>query len=97
MKVVYTEDALRDLDEILTFIGTNYPTVVEPFLIRLRIVERRIRQWPESAQAVEQRPGIRAVPILRYPYRLFYQITPDAVEILHIHHAARRDPWESED
>jgi len=96
MKVVYTEDALRDLDEILTFIGANYPTVIEPFLRRLRTIERRIGQWPESAQGVEQRPSIRAVPFIRYPYRLFYRVTPEAVEILHIHHAARQEPWERE-
>jgi plasmid stabilization system protein ParE len=27
MKVVFTEDALRDLGEILRFIGRNYPTI----------------------------------------------------------------------
>ncbi len=97
MKVVYSEDALRDLDEILTFIGANYPSVLTPFLRRLRIIERRIGQWPESAQEVEQRPGIRAVPFIRYPYKLFYRVSPEAIEILHIHHASRQEPWERED
>jgi len=93
MKVIYTEDALRDLDDILTFIGANYPAVVAPFLSRLHLIERRIGQWPESAQEVEQRPGIRAVPFIRYPYKVFYRVSPEAVEILHIHHAAREDSW----
>jgi toxin ParE1/3/4 len=60
-------------------------------------MERRIGQWPESAQEVEQRPGIRAVPFIRYPYRLFYQVTSEAVEILHIRHTARQAPWKGED
>jgi plasmid stabilization system protein ParE len=30
MKVVFTEDALRDLDEILQYISTNYPSVCGP-------------------------------------------------------------------
>ena len=97
MKVIYIEDALDDLDQILTFIGANYPTVVAPFLSRLRVIERRIGQWPESAQAVEQRPGVRTVPFIRYPYKLFYRVSPEAVEIVHIYHVARQSPWENED
>ncbi len=31
MKVVYTDEALRDLDEIMTFIATNYPTMSVSF------------------------------------------------------------------
>ena len=36
------------------------------------------------------------VPFIRYPYKLFYQVGKDAVEILYIHHAARREPWDRE-
>jgi toxin ParE1/3/4 len=97
MKVVYTEDALRDLDEILEFIGANYPTVTAPFLGRLHAIERRIGQWPESAPEVEQRASIRAVPFIRYPYRLFYRVTSETVEILHIRHASRQPSRTGED
>jgi toxin ParE1/3/4 len=64
MKVVYTEDALRDLDEILTYIGANYPAMASAFVGRLRMIERRIGRWPESAEEVEQRPGVRMAPLL---------------------------------
>ena len=95
MKVVYADEALRDLDEILTFIASNYPAISASFERRLRAVMARIGRWPESAQEVEQRPGVRMVPLVRYPYRVFYQVTT-AVEILHIHHAARQQPWGGE-
>jgi plasmid stabilization system protein ParE len=29
----------------------------------------------------------------RYPYKIFYRVTDDRVEILHIHHAAQQ-PWD---
>jgi toxin ParE1/3/4 len=48
--------------------------------------------WPMSAEEVTQRPGVRVVPLVRYPYKVFYQITNEAVEILYIHHAARQEP-----
>jgi toxin ParE1/3/4 len=96
MKVIYTDEALRDLDEVLTFIGLNYPTVSASFQERLRAIERRIGRWPESAQEVEQRPGVRVVPFIQYPYKIFYHVTKEAVEILHVHHAARQESWEEE-
>ena len=94
MKVRYTDEALRDLDDILTFIASNYPAILAPFEQRLRAIERRVGEWPKSAEEVEQRPGVHVVPFIRYPYRLFYQVTDGVVEILHIHHAARREPWD---
>lgn len=92
MKVVYTEEALRDLDEILTFIASNYPAISAAFEKRLAAVILRIGRWPESAQEVEQRTGVRVVPLIRYPYKIFYRVTTAAVEILHVHHAASAQP-----
>jgi plasmid stabilization system protein ParE len=42
MKVILTEEALRDLDEILHFIGRNYPAVSPTFEKRLRTLFERI-------------------------------------------------------
>jgi toxin ParE1/3/4 len=89
MKVVYTDDASEDLDGILAYIASNYPAVYDAFLIRLRSVIARIGMWPDSAQEVAERPGVRAVPLLRYPYKVFYRNTGEVVEIMYIHHAAQ--------
>jgi plasmid stabilization system protein ParE len=91
MKVVFTDDALHDLDDVLQYISANYPGVYRPFETRLRAIVTRIGTWPESAQEVEQRLGVRSVPFIRYPYRLFYRVMFDHVEILHVHHSARDD------
>jgi plasmid stabilization system protein ParE len=90
MKVVFTAAALTDLDEILTYTGANYPALVGPVERRIRAVTERIRNWPESSRSVEERPGVRAVPVIRYPFRIFYRISRDKIEIVHIHHAARK-------
>ncbi len=91
MKVVYTDEALHDLDEILTYIAANFPAAYQGFERQLRAVERRIGQWPKSARQVAERPDVRVVPLIRYPYRVFYRATPASVEILHIRHSARRE------
>jgi len=95
MRVVYTDEALANLAEILQYVSAHYPASYAQFEKRLRIVEARIGAWPESAQKVDKRPGVRVVPLIRYPYRIFYQIERGVVEILYIHHAARREPRET--
>jgi toxin ParE1/3/4 len=57
----------------------------------LRTIVTRIGTWPESAQEVVQRPTIRSVPFIRYPYKIFYRVLADRIEILHVHHSARDD------
>ena len=89
MKVIYTGEASEDLDGILAYIASNYPTVYDAFLIRLRSATARIGMWPDSAQEVAEQPDVRVVPLLRYPYNIFYRNTGEAVEILSIHHAAQ--------
>ena len=91
MRVIYTTEALADLDGIFSYIAKHYPTISDAFQNRLRTVTARISRWPESAQEVAERPGVRVVPLIRYPYRIFYRISNDAVEILHVHHAAREE------
>jgi len=40
-------------------------------------------------------PNVRAVLVLRYPYKIFYRVRRDVIEILYIRHTARR-PWAGE-
>jgi len=93
MKVLWTEDALRDLDEIATYLRDNYPSVAPAVERRIRAVVAWIGRWPEGARRSTKRAGVRVFPVGRYPYRIFYRVTHDAVEILHIHHTARQ-PWD---
>ena len=92
MRVVLTDEALRDLDTILAYTETNRPTAAAALEHRLRTSLRRIGAWPESAQTVAGRPGLRMVPLVRYPFRIFYRVADNQVEILHIHHTARTTP-----
>jgi toxin ParE1/3/4 len=91
MRVVYTVEALADLDGILRYIANHHPAISEAFENRLHAVVARIARWPESAQEVVERPGVRMAPLIRYPYKIFYRISNETVEILHIHHAAREE------
>ena len=74
MKVVFTDEALEDLNNALDFIATHYPGIARAFKLRLRAVITRIGTWPQSAPEVKDQPGIHMVPLIRYPYKLFYRI-----------------------
>jgi toxin ParE1/3/4 len=91
MKVVMTPGARADLEDILSFLSSNYPGAIAAFERRLKLTLRRIERWPMSAAVVVDRSAIHMAPLVRYPYKIFYRVTHD-VEILHIHHASRR-PW----
>jgi toxin ParE1/3/4 len=96
MKVVYTDDALTDLAAIADWLMVHYPTIAPAVERRIRRVVAHIARWPASARRATSRPDIRVVALGRYPYKIFYRVTDDAIEIIHIHHAARQ-PWDLAD
>ena len=96
MKVEYSNRALADLRKLSAGSQATFGHRVAAALeTRIRAIVEQIRQAPESAPRVEQRPGVRVVPLIRYPYKIFYRILDDTVRILHIRHTSRR-PWETE-
>jgi toxin ParE1/3/4 len=90
MKVVYTEEALEDLEAIADWLIVHYPTVAPAIERRIRNVVAHIARWPESSRRSVSRPDVRMATLGRYPYKIFYRVADNTVEILHIHHAARQ-------
>jgi toxin ParE1/3/4 len=94
MKVEFSHRAVADLDEISADSRRVFgDRVAEALERRIRTVIDRISKDPLSAPEVEQRPGLRVVPLVRYPFKIFYRVFEDRVSIQHIRHAARR-PWD---
>jgi len=89
MRIVFTEPALADIEDIRAYLLTHYSHVAPSVERRLRIVLSRISEWRESAPTVAQRPRVHAVSLIRYPYKVFYQITKERIEILHGYHTSR--------
>jgi toxin ParE1/3/4 len=94
MKVVFSRGALADLDKVLTYIARNSPLGAERVHAGLLRAIQRVADHPLSAQAVEQRPEIRLLPLVRYPYVIYYEVRATKVTILRILHGARLQPWE---
>jgi plasmid stabilization system protein ParE len=91
MKLVYSRRTLADIDEIATYYSASAsPAIAQSIERRLNDVIDRICRIPEAAPRVSQRSQIRVVAVVRYPFRIFYRVHDDTVDILHIRHTSRR-------
>jgi toxin ParE1/3/4 len=95
MKVRYSRLALAELDVILSDLAAKNSTAAQRFEDRIRQVGERIGRFPHGFQEVAERPGVRRVPLVRYPYLIFYKIFADEVIVLRVVHGARKEPWEN--
>ncbi len=91
MRLVYSRQALADIDEIATYYATNASSAIAASIERrLGDVIDRICRLPEAAPRVSQRSQVRVVAVVRYPFRIFYRVRDDTIDILHIRHTSRR-------
>jgi len=92
MRVVYSLRAYADLDAILSRVVLQNPLVAVLLAERVDRAIERAATFPESAPLVAFAHNIRVLTLARYPYRIFYRVRPQVIEILHIRHTARA-PW----
>lgn len=93
MTVEYTRHAVADLQKVAADSAAFGASVAAALEVRFRELVNRIANNPELGARVADRPGVRVVPLIRYPYKVFYRILTDGgVRILHVRHTARR-PW----
>jgi plasmid stabilization system protein ParE len=55
-------------------------------------VFERIAQFPDGAQELEQRPGVRRAPLVRYPNVVYCERKDSEVTILRVLHGAQVQP-----
>jgi plasmid stabilization system protein ParE len=92
MKLVLSQLALVELDEILGYIRERSPLGAKNVEARIRRAFDHISRHPEAAERLEQRPAVRRLPLARYPYVIYYEIDAEVVTVLRILHGARRRP-----
>jgi len=92
MRVRYRTLAQADIDEIRRFLRKRSPTGTRNVLRSIRAAVRFISDNPYAAEKTDD-PDVRVKVVVEYPYKIFYSIHPDFVEVLHIRHSARK-PWE---
>lgn len=92
LKIILHRHAEQDLQDIQSYLlreaGEKSAERVRAHLRRkIRLLSRNPHMGKPTSN-----PDIRLVPPTRYPYRMYYTLTAEAVIVLHIRHSARRDP-----
>jgi plasmid stabilization system protein ParE len=90
MNVLWTAGALADLTSIENYQRCHWPESRVAFERRLSVIERRIAEFSLSAPEVTQRSGVHVVALLDFPYRLFYSVESDAINVLAIRRTSRQ-------
>jgi len=91
MRIRYTPRAQNDLSAIYTYLDQRSPAAAQSVK---NSIERRIAwlaDFPLMAPATDE-GGIYELTIVRYPYKIYYEVAGDEVWILHVRDARRR-PW----
>ena len=93
MEVVWTDEALADLEDILAYYHLEVGLRVAHAVHR-RIVSE-IEALPPYAERIRQSdrvPGMREGVVNKLPYVVFVTLLSDAVIVLNIVHTARKFP-----
>jgi toxin ParE1/3/4 len=89
MNVVYAPRALRDLESISTYLIERSPSGAAKVLGAIKSSIDTLGYFPQIGRLVDN-AGHRRVPVIRYPFVIFYRVAGDDLLVLHIRHAARR-------
>lgn len=96
MTVRYSERALSDLKTIADHISQRRPSGAVSVMRRIEATVELIGQYPGIGRKVRARKGVLALPVGKYPYRVYYRIEDGRPFIVHIRHGARRLPEKDE-
>jgi plasmid stabilization system protein ParE len=90
MKIRYALRAQRDIASVISYIEQSSPTGADRVRTSLDATFSLIGQHPH----VGLRAGtdLYVKTVADYPYKIFYRLRGDFVDIVHVRHAARR-PW----
>jgi addiction module RelE/StbE family toxin len=95
MRLHWTAPALRDLEEILLFVGEGNPNAALALVDGIEEKTATLAILPNAGR-LGKIQGTRELPITGTPYIVAYRIKgrPQGIEILAVRHGARRWPDE---
>jgi toxin ParE1/3/4 len=91
MRTRYTVRARADLAAIRSYLQEQNPRAAAVVMTAIHTRIGWLADFPLIAPETDE-PGVRALPLVRYPCRIYYEIAGEEVRILHIRHT-RRQPW----
>jgi toxin ParE1/3/4 len=87
----YSRRALNDLAEILDYLDERSPRGARSVKLAIQRAIDTIGENPSLGHPTGS-GAIRATPVRRYPYLIYWTVEANEVWLVHIRHGARR-PW----
>ena len=88
MKVRIAPRASREVDAILDYLASEFPSARTGFAARLDEVLVGIAEFPWTGRSTN-RANIRFANASPYPYLVFYRVSRSMVEVVAVRHGAR--------
>ena len=95
MRVRLTSRAHRELDRIGEFLIERSPAKARGLVSALDGVFSRLRQMPYHGRATTK-SAVRYIILPRYPFKVFYRVVGDTIEVLSVFHTSRAPDQELE-
>ena len=83
-KIIWTEPALYDLDEIAKYIALDKLSAAESLVRQVFEKVDRLGNSPNSGRKVPELTPSKYKEVIVGPCRIFYRVSEDAVYILHV-------------
>jgi addiction module RelE/StbE family toxin len=88
-RILWSPQALSDLESIRDYIAHDSPRYAELVLRRLVAAVDRLETFPESGRVVPERDAGDLREIIVRPYRIVYRLRPGVAEIVTVFRASR--------
>jgi toxin ParE1/3/4 len=92
VRIVWSAQAVADLQEIAAYIRQHRPRSAERMRQQIRNATRRLARFPLSGRTVPEFPAGPYRELIVREYRIIYEATGQQVEILTILHGKRDLP-----
>jgi addiction module RelE/StbE family toxin len=89
VKLLWSPQALRDLETIRDYIASDSPRYAALVVERIVVGVERLRNFPESGRLVPERNSREIREVIVRPYRIVYRLRPGVVEIATVFRASR--------
>ncbi len=92
MSMRYSERALADIRTISDCIAGRRPSGAVSVMRRIEATVALIGRHPGVGRKVRARRGVFALPVGKYPYRVYFRMNDAGPIIVHIRHGSRKLP-----
>ncbi|MBS1904015.1 MAG: type II toxin-antitoxin system RelE/ParE family toxin [Bacteroidetes bacterium] len=87
MRVIWSDLAIRRLEEIRSFIAADAPATAESIVRRLIGSTERLTDFPHAGRVVPEYSAKDIREIIDPPYRILYRVFRERIEIISVIHS----------